>query len=315
MKYRLKHLLEYVLLRAHAAVLMRLPYRAALALGWVLARIGYHLVRYRVAEARRRIREVLPRLSRREVNRIAWLSFRNLIFMVVEDIRLPRITDRWIEAVVECDQAMARGREVSRRHHGAILALPHMGNWDLAAAVSEKRDLPMLVIARSQKNPLVNAYLNRRRSWMGSGVIDRDDPALLKKILKGLKGGKVLSILIDLRASSGGLEVNYLGHPARIAAGMALLARQAGVPILPVVLIRRGWARHYWTVYDPILPDPSLDKREDWRRMTQQVLDIFTGAVKEHPDQYFWYNKRWVLEGPDDQKDDRSHFREAEPQN
>ncbi len=270
------------------------------AFGWVLARIGYHLVRYRVAEARRRIREVFPDLPRRKVNRIAWLSFRNLIFMGVEDIRLPWITDRWIITVVECDQAFTRGRELVRQYHGAILALPHMGNWDLAAAVSEKRGLPMLVVARSQKNPLVNAYLNRRRSWMGSGVIDRDDPALLKKVLKGLKGGKVLSILIDLRASSAGLEVNYLGHPARIAGGMALLSRQARVPILPVVLVRRGWARHYWTVYDPILPDPSLDKREDWQRMTQQVLDIFTEAVRKTPDQYFWYNKRWVLEGPDD---------------
>ena len=300
MKYHLKHILEYGLLRAIAAVVSRLPYRVALAFGWVLARIGYHLVRYRVVEAKCRIREVFPRLSSREVNRIAWLSFRNLIFMGVEDIRLPRITDKWINTVVECDRAMVRAGEVSRQYHGAILALPHMGNWDLAAAVSEKRDLPMLVIARSQKNPLVNAYLNRRRSWMGSGVIDRDDPALLKKVLKGLKGGKVLSILIDLRASSGGLEVKYLGHPAWIAAGMALLSRQAQVPILPVVLVRRGWARHYWTVYDPILPDPSRDKREDWQRMTQQVLDIFTAAVRKHPDQYFWYNKRWVLEGPAD---------------
>jgi lauroyl/myristoyl acyltransferase len=30
--------------------------------------------------------------------------------------------------------------------------------------------------------------------------------------------------------------------------------------------------------------------------MTQQVMDIITQAILADPGQWFWYNKRWVLE-------------------
>ena len=40
----------------------------------------------------------------------------------------------------------------------------------------------------------------------------------------------------------------------------------------------------------------TVAKEADWTRMTQQGMDIFDQAIRKHPDQYFWYNKRWVLD-------------------
>jgi lauroyl/myristoyl acyltransferase len=30
--------------------------------------------------------------------------------------------------------------------------------------------------------------------------------------------------------------------------------------------------------------------------MTQEVMNVFSRAILDAPDQYFWFNKRWVLE-------------------
>ena len=30
--------------------------------------------------------------------------------------------------------------------------------------------------------------------------------------------------------------------------------------------------------------------------LTQQVIDIYDRAIRQEPEQYFWYNKRWVLD-------------------
>jgi len=64
--------------------------------------------------------------------------------------------------------------------------------------------------------------------------------------------------------------------------------------------LRSGWTRHKWHLLEPVYPDPSLEKRADWYRMTQEIMTRFSNLVRRHPEQYFWYNKRWVLDPLED---------------
>lgn len=300
MSYRVRHVIEYGLLRAVTAVLGVLPYRLALALAWVVAR-GLQVAGHRrVAEARRRIREVFgSALDERAVRRAAWESLRNVCFNVVEIIRLPRLTRAWVERQVD------RGNlpDLMARHvkpgQGAILVIPHMGNWDLAAVTAGLTGLPVFVIAARQKNPLTDAFLNRMRAAQGMEVVLRDDH-VVKRVLRGLKDGRVLALLTDLRSRTPGMRVRFLGREANLVAGLGLFARQAGVPVFAGTVRRVGWTRHVWHFEEPIYGDPAVAKEADWQRITQQVMDIFDRAIRAHPGQYFWYNKRWVLDPLED---------------
>jgi KDO2-lipid IV(A) lauroyltransferase len=77
---------------------------------------------------------------------------------------------------------------------------------------------------------------------------------------------------------------------------MAMFARHAGVPIFPVVVTRVGWTRHVGRIFAPVESDPAADKQADVQRMSQAVMDIISEAIMTEPGQWFWYNKRWVLE-------------------
>ncbi|MFO1522196.1 MAG: hypothetical protein U1G05_09190 [Kiritimatiellia bacterium] len=92
------------------------------------------------------------------------------------------------------------------------------------------------------------------------------------------------------------MPVRFLGKEANVVAGMGMFARMADVGVIPVILTRQGWTTHHWLAHEPIFPDAKADRDEDCRRITQAVMDIFDDAVRRHPDQYFWYNKRWVLD-------------------
>ncbi|HSR88519.1 MAG TPA: hypothetical protein VLL07_06155, partial [Pontiella sp.] len=59
MKYRPKHILEYVSLLIVTAVMRILPLRGALALGWLIAATAHFIGRVNVERTYRRIREVL----------------------------------------------------------------------------------------------------------------------------------------------------------------------------------------------------------------------------------------------------------------
>jgi KDO2-lipid IV(A) lauroyltransferase len=259
--------------------------------------IGFHVVRWRRAEAERRIREVFgDQFDDREVRRIAWISLRNLAFNAVEMMMASRLDRAWLAANADCEQTRATLATHVDKGEGAILAVIHMGNWDAAGIGMEQLGIPMLVIARSQKNPLFNAHLNRMRSLHDSVVVDRDDRALMKKVLQWLKAGKVLAILIDLRARQSASKFRFLGKDADLGRGIGVIARHSGAPIYPAITVRKGWTGHAWTLCDPVYPDPDLDAKSDSIRMTEVCLKIYDRVIREHPEQYFWYNKRWVLE-------------------
>lgn len=295
---RLRHVFEYAALRTIGGVLGRLPYRIALALAWGLAGVSYRASRRRRAEAYRRIRQVVgATLPETRVRYIAWIAWRNLFFNAVEMARFPRLGDRWIECHTDFAD-LDRLRAGLGGGHGAIVAVPHAGNWDLAGIVTHRAGLPIFSIARRQKNPLADAWLNRMRSATGMPVV-HNDAHLLRAVLRNLRQGMLLAILPDVRARTGGVPVPFLNGTAYWGPGAALFSRQTGAPLFPAILVREGWTRHRLRVYDSIQPDPTRDKVDDIARMTAALAATLSRAILDAPEQYFWYNKRWVLDPPD----------------
>jgi len=291
-----KHVAEYAALRVMAGLFNALPYRVALAAGWFNARLAFALARSRVAEAERRIRQVFgERLSPAEVRRTAWHSWRNLTFSGIEMLRVASVTREWLQAHSDCAAALQTILQHCRTGRGAILAVPHMGNWELAAVTCHLHGIPIFSIAGRQKNPLTDGYLNELRATHGIVTLLRGS-GTMKEVLRRLRRGEVLAILPDVRMPTESVRVPFLGAEANLGSGMALFARHADVPIIPGLVRRRGWARHVLQTFAPLEPDKSLDKDADVVRMTAAVMKIIEAAIRAEPGQWFWFNKRWLLD-------------------
>lgn len=293
---RPKHVVEYVLMRMLLWPLVLLPYPLALGLGCGLAWLAHYVFRFRVREGRARLREVFgERFTNREIRRIAWLSWRNFVFSCVEMARAPRLTTEWLRAHVIHDESINRVLEQKDKGKGGVIAAFHMGSWELFKDVCAMYGIRMFTVSANQKNPLTNKFILRLRAANGFEVLLRDR-FVLKGMITRLRDGRFLAMLPDLRQRTEGVAVQFLGGTANVPGGMGLLARQTGVPIYPSFLWREGWTRHGYRVADVIWSDPSLDKHADSLRMTQRVFDLFDAFIREHPEQWFWFNKRWILD-------------------
>jgi lauroyl/myristoyl acyltransferase len=299
MKYRAKHIVEYAALRAVSVLLCVLPYRAALAVGWIVAGFAFHVTRFRRHLAEARIRQVLGcQLPAARVRRIAWRSLRNVVFNAVETVRVRKTTRAWLERVSDCQAAMSLLKSQADRGRGVIIATPHMGNWELAAVTTHLWGIPIFNIAAAQRNPLINGYLSRLRAAPGIETIERGSGSM-RAVIRKLKGGGVLAILPDVRVRDEGIVVPFLGGRANLGKGMAMFARHVGAPIVPCLVSRRGWSRHRIEAMTPVLPDPDAEKETDIRRMTEAVMGLVEAAILRDPEQWFWFNARWVLEPPE----------------
>ena len=247
MRYRPKHMAEYAAMRCASAVLGHLPYRLALSVGWAVALVLWFAMPRGRREARRRIRSVLGEdaCTPAAARQVAWVAWRNLVFSGVDVLRLPHLTEAWVRRRVDyagVDVLCARLKESGR----VILAVPHMGSWEMAGTAMHFFGLRLSYIVRRQTNPLTDAYLNRLRTLKGFECIERDNRSLLRLTLRHIEEGRVLTILPDVRARDGSFQVRFLGGDAAVMKGMAVFAKLSGAPILPACVRREGWTRHRW---------------------------------------------------------------------
>ncbi|MGI5868625.1 MAG: lysophospholipid acyltransferase family protein [Kiritimatiellia bacterium] len=296
---KFRHRLEYEAVRGLGASLVALPYRCALGVAWGVARIAHAIASERRREAARRVRLVFGESLRpRDVRRICWLSFRNTVFNAVEMLRIRKFTR---EAMVEMIPDMPavidslRALKTQTDGRGLVIALPHMGNWDLAGSCCHLCGVPIFSVAGRQRNPLMNDLLNRLRAGHGMDILERGGGAL-RQILERIRAGQTFAILPDTRAPTPDLLVPFLGGAANLARGMASFAYATNVPVVPLIMRRRGWRHFTLTLHDPIWPDKTAPKADELERITRAVATIVDAAIHETPEQWFWYNRRWVLD-------------------
>lgn len=295
MRLPFQYRLEYTALIVVEHLLQWLPYRMALGVGWVGAAFLFYICRFRRQETLRRIHEVFgAALPEHNARHIAWRSLRNMIFNCVELMRAPSVDRAWIDRHMPLfAQHVPQVQALIKQYGGAVITVPHMGNWDLAGWACHHYGVKMFSIAGKQKNPLVNDWINRRRET-GMTILERGG-GTLRQINTLLRQGNVLAILPDVRVYTPDLSIPFLGKTANVGRGMARFAMAARVPIIPAILRREGWTRHGFDLLPPILPEASQDRDTEARRITELVLSQVDAAIRQAPDQWFWYNKRWVL--------------------
>jgi len=295
MKYKPKHVLEYASLVLVGGLIRVLPLRAALTIGWLFAAGAHFIGRVNVERTHGRIRDVFGEYySEKEIRRIAWIAWRNLCFNAIDALRFSKLTLAKIRKYPLAGLEFKLHEIMKQCGGGFILATPHMGNWEIAGIAADLSKIPLFVIVRKQKNPLMNDYINKMRRTFNMEVLHRE-AQMWKSVVDRIKHGKVLAILPDISVRAKGVTVDFLNGTATIAPGTAHFAQLTHCPIYPIIVRRIGWTKHDAILLDPIRPNPSLDKKEDQQRIMQSIMTAISEEICKTPEQYFWYNKRWVL--------------------
>ena len=157
-----------------------------------------------------------------------------------------------------------------------------------------KYGLPLFAIAARQRNPKIDAWM--KRQYGDIEVLDRSDRATLVKIKDRLREGRAFAILPDLRVAAKDVEVDFLGGRANVSHAGAMFAVRCGSPVV-VAAMRRAGGRHVFAHLGTLRPDASApDAKEEAARITREAMRLLDAEVRAHPGEWYWYNKRWILE-------------------
>lgn len=171
----------------------------------------------------------------------------------------------------------------------AIVVSGHFGNYDVVRTNLIREGLNVGGLYRRMENPYFHDLYIKSISAIGDGLFERGLPGL-KGMLKFLRGGGVLAVLIDQRIS-GGETLNFMGHPAYTSLSIAELALKLEAVVVPAYAVRKPDLSYDIVIEDPIVPSTA-------RQMTQDLNDSLSKQVRAHPEQWFWIHRRWLHASP-----------------
>ncbi|GGM40984.1 phosphatidylinositol mannoside acyltransferase [Micromonospora sonchi] len=241
-------------------------------------------------------RVVGPELPEAELDELVRRGLRSYARYWMEAFRLPSLSREQILAGFRLDGADMLAADVADGR-GAVVALPHAGNWDLAGAWVVANGWPLSTVAERLKPEGVFERFVAFREGLGMEILPATggDRPPLEVLTERLTAGAVVPLLADRDLSARGVAVEFFGGRTRMPAGPALLALRTGAPLYVASMWYEPDAAGA-SIEGPLpLPGPqegTLDMRV--RTLTQRIADGLAAGIARHPQDWHMLQRMWL---------------------
>ncbi|HEX9695586.1 MAG TPA: phosphatidylinositol mannoside acyltransferase [Actinomycetota bacterium] len=213
-----------------------------------------------------------------------------------EAFRLQDLSDAEMEARVDfegaevLDEVMAGG--------GAVLGVPHLGNWDSAGRYAANRWRLSAVAEVLRPKVLFDRFVAYRRA-LGMTIIPlrRGEDVTAQCVERIKSSGDLLALVCDRDLSGRGIPVRMFGRTTTMPAGPAVVALRAGVPLLPGATFQAPDGRWRVCAYPPVATGTEPETPEEIARIMQRLADVFEGILRQAPEQWHAFVPYWTDEG------------------
>ncbi|ALM42813.1 phosphatidylinositol mannoside acyltransferase [Streptomyces albidoflavus] len=274
----------------------KLPEPVAVRLGQTLADTVWKRRGKGVLRLEANLARVVPDAGPERLAELSRAGMRSYLRYWMESFRLPA----WSETRIK------EGFEPEGLHHltdglaagkGVILALPHLGNWDLAGAwVTRNLGVPFTTVAERLKPETLYDRFVAYREGLGMEVLPHTGGSAFGTLARRLRAGGLVCLVADRDLSASGVEVTFFGDTARMPAGPAILAQQTGALLLPVTLWFDATPVMKGRVHPPVEVPETGTRAEKTSLMTQALADAFAEGIADHPEDWHMLQRLWLAD-------------------
>jgi KDO2-lipid IV(A) lauroyltransferase len=286
----LRHRAEYALVRLLMLVLLSTDVRGAARIGAFLGRaLGALDRRHRLVAEDNLRRAYGGSLPEAEAARIARRVFERLGVTAAEIVHGPRrmrgrARGKWFRL---------EGMEELRRGAGdrpVVFLSAHFGNWEHLIPAAAEAGWIVVPVARPLDNPLLDRLIASTREAVGTFAVRK--AGALRDLLRTMKAGTSIGMLVDQNAGRHGRLATFFGRPCSTQSAGVSLARRLGVPFSVGTLHRVSPGIHRLVMRPPVyVRDDDAAEREAVEEMNRQIEQ----AIRSRPEDWMWLHRRWRI--------------------
>jgi KDO2-lipid IV(A) lauroyltransferase len=287
----LKDRFEFILCTFFSRIFCALGINRARKAASVLAFLFFYIIPIRKKVVIENLSNAFPGKSNAEIKTLAFKCYKSFAITLIEILILPILTEQDILKQLQFVD-MDLVKSLYEKDKGLILLTAHFGNWELAAiALGIKLGIPLHIIVKSQRNTLVDNWMNSFRTKWTNKVIPLG--ISIRQTYKELINKNILAIVADQRGPEEGIRVDFFNRPSATYTGPAVLALKTGAPIVMGIVVRQP-DYTYRLKFEEISSDDLPGGHEEMvKEITQRHTSLLENYVRMNPEQWFWMHKRW----------------------
>ncbi len=286
----IRYTLEFLALVLFTVLMTILPW----GIVWRFGRgLGYFLGRWipiRKEVVRKNLERAFPELDTQQIDQLVHGVFGHWGESFISAMKLWTLSDAKILRLVEGQGFPEFIRQRNHNQRPLLFFTGHFGSWEMAGRYIGLVAGQTSAIYRIQRNPLADSFLSWLRQRRRMVLVD--SWSSMSNFIKALKEVGNMCIVGDQYKGRQGVTVDFFGLPSPSPKGVAVLAQRTPADVVFLTMpVKRGRCFMRWEIVPLDRPD-KLD--EQWIRNTVAVLmHHLETAIRENPEQYFWFHKRW----------------------
>jgi Kdo2-lipid IVA lauroyltransferase/acyltransferase len=290
-----RYSLVYWLVRSMIWMSGVFPRKAWLRICGALGSVAWYFAGETRSLTLRHLRMAFPEKSEHEVKRLAKHTFRMLGKNGGDIIRSSRVKDlRGLEEFLVTD-GLENYESAHAKGKGVIFLTCHLGAFDLQITNMAMRGLDPNIIGTPLKDRRLNDLLWNYRNLHGAIPIARGKETF--RMIKVLKSGGSVALLIDQDTKVKTVFVDFFGMPAATPVGATVLALKTGAAVVPTYIYLGSDELQHMHILPEIPMSVTDDEDRDILSNTQTLTNFIESVIREHPDQWVWMHERWKTKG------------------
>ena len=288
---RVRYSAVYGFIRLLIGISGTIPRRWWLSICGFLGRIAYYFAGETRGLTLQHLHMAFREKTPAEIKRLARQTFTMLGKNAGEILRSTRV-----KTLVELEKFLVtRGLENYEHAHakgkGVIFLTCHLGAFDLQITNMAMRGLNPNIIGTPLKDKRLNHLLWNYRNLHGAVAIERGKETF--RMIKVLKSGGSVALLIDQDTKVKSRFVNFFGMPAATPVGATVLALKTGAAVVPTYVYLGEDGFQHMHILPEIPMKVTGDDEVDMVYNTQVLTTFIEGVIRQHPDQWVWMHERW----------------------
>ena len=281
----------YIFLKLLSWKLQFITRNLALFFGRNLGSFIYYFLPLRKSYAIKNLEIAFPDWTTQQRKSLLKDCYRHYGMVFVDFFRLPKVKRENDTAIVNIPPESIK---LFKQNQGGIILTGHLGNWEYIGPFLSLRGIKCAGVAQIQHNSTSDVFFNELRKTDLMRIISVD--AGSKVMIRSIRDGYYLGLISDQNAGRRGTNAQFFNSPVSLPKGAAAFHLKTNTPILlGFCILSMDFTYHlsFQGMDMKGLPENSNDAIVE---INQRYSKLLEEAVREHPQQYFWFHRKWGRE-------------------
>tara|TARA_B100002019_G_scaffold240181_1_gene215781 strand:- start:180 stop:1034 length:855 start_codon:yes stop_codon:yes gene_type:complete len=280
---KLNHFLQYIFINIFFLIFKILGFRKSSDLGNIIGKYLGPIFRSK--------KSIINNLEKAGINKnqniIASNVLGNYGRILAEYVHLKNFKNNKLNKYISIE-GVEHFESIKKTKKPVVFISGHFNNFELMAMQIENSGIECAALYRPLNNPFLNKLMEKIRVRDICKIQIKKGRAGTREIIKNLKEGKSIALMIDQRVREGE-KINFFGNLATTTTIPAQLIKKYNCDVVPIYIERNK--NNYFKMYvsEPI----KIKKTKSIKEITLFLNVVLEKMILKNVDQWIWSHDRW----------------------